>query len=783
MALAYRVNRPSGALWRDWLVLCVALLALVAWLTSSGALRRLDHLLQDTTAPLRALPAHPDIVLITIDDASVQAIGRWPWRRALHAHAIDQLHAQGARAIALDVLLAEADDDYPGDDLLLARAIERAGNVVLPVARRPLPGLGSVPDLPLEPLRHAAAQLGHVQVEVDEDGVTRRLFDREGPQNGPWPHLSSAVLCAAGQARPHCRGSAGAAQGSWVRAGLRTIAFGDAPRPFAQYSYVDLLKGRLPPQALHGKFVLVGATAVGLGDMFATPLAAQAGRIAGVQLLAHILNAELAQVRIRPAGAPLQLAFSLLPVAAALLTLLLLGPLAGLLSCMLLAVGVVLAATLPTPAWQTELAAAPALAGIALAYPLWSWRRLDVAARFLQRQMHELQQATPLAQLSPAPPARAADLLEQRITAVHQASGQLRALHRFISDSLLHLPLPTLVCDAAGRVLLANAASGQHLHQPADQLIGRQAAQLLADLRDAETGEALLPADLSGTPAPAPEREGRDSQGRHLLLLCQPHQMAGGERVLLLTLVDLSAIRAAQHQRDQALHFISHDIRAPAASILTLLEMRRALPGSLDGAQLLQRIERHARACLDLAQGFVQLAGAQSRTLQIEPFDLLESMRTVCDDAWETVQDRGLQLQLDCPQASAEVQGDRALVQRAIANVLGNALKFSPPGATVRCMVIPGAGGWCVRISDQGPGVAPQYRHQLFQAFGLHPQGMPRAGRLGVDVTGAGLGLAFVNAVMRRHGGSVRLIDHAGPGACFELCLPLVRTACPVDGM
>ncbi|SDM22408.1 sensor domain CHASE2-containing protein [Oryzisolibacter propanilivorax] len=771
MASACRVNRPSGALWRDWLVLCLALLALAAWLTSSGALRRLDHVLQDAAAPLRALPAHQDIVLVTIDDASVQAIGRWPWRRALHAHAIDQLHAQGARAIALDVLLAEADADYPADDLLLAHAIERAGNVVLPVAQRPLPGLGSVPDLPLEPLRRAAAQLGHVQVQVDEDGVTRRLFAFEGPAGGPWPHLSRAVLCAAGMARPGCRGHAGAAPGAWVRQDAQAIAFADAPRPFPQYSYVDVLKGRLPPQALRGKLVLVGATAVGLGDMFATPLAARAGRIAGVQLLAHSLNAELARGHVQPAGPALQWLFSLLPVAAALLALLLLGPLAGLLACALLATGVALVATLLAPAGQLELAAAPALAAIALAYPLWSWRRLEAAARFLQRQMHELRQDTPLAPLVPAVPRGVpGDLLEQRIAAVREASGQLRQLHRFISDSLQHLPLPTLVCNATGQVLLANAAAGQHLGQPTGQLAGLPVARLLADLHDPASGQPLLAPDLACGALPPPEQEGRDGQGRDLLLLCQPHHVAGSERLLILTLVDLTAIRAAQHQRDQALHFISHDIRAPAASILTLLEMRRSFPGSVDESQLLQRIERHARSCLDLAQGFVQLASAQLQQLQVESFDLLDCVQAACDDAWETVQERGLQLRLECALPSAPVQGDRALVLRALGNVLGNALKFSPPGGHVCCSILAGPVCWYVRISDEGPGVAPQRRQQLFQAFGPHVQAAP--GLAGTGVAGAGLGLAFVDAVMRRHGGSVRLLDQPGTGACFELCLP-----------
>lgn len=754
---------------REWLLLTLALLALVAWLADSGALRRLDHVAHDAAMRLHMLPASQDIVIIAIDDASIAAIGRWPWRRALHAQAITHMAAQAPRAIALDVLFGEPDADYPGDDLLLERAIERAGNVVLPVAQRGGHAAGGLVDAPLPALRQAAAQLGHVKVHVDADGAVRHFFAREGPQAAPWPHVSVAMLCAAGQAHADCRGSAAPAAGSWTAQGLQGLVFTAGQPAFVQHSYVDLLKGRLDAQALRGKYVLVGATAVGLGDMFAAPAATQGGRMSGVELLAHALHAELAGARLQPASQGANLLFSLVPVATALLGLRLLGPLAGLMGCALLALASLLLATLAAPMLGWELATAPALVGIALAYPLWSWRRLSAAAHFLQLEMQALQRQMPLATQGDLPPS--GDALERRILAVETASSRLRRLHHFVSESLQHLPLPTLICDGAGQVLLANSSAAQHLGQIEPALVGQTADRLLGSLHDPQTGEALLePRTLADSTMPL-RCEGRDTSGRDMLLLCQPHHLDDAA-LWLITLVDLSAIRQAQRQRDQALHFISHDIRAPAASILTLLEMQREFAGQLSHEQLLARIERHAQAALNMAQGFVQLASAQADNYQCAAFDLAAVLHEAVDEAWEAAQERQVQLAVSCVDGEAQMEGDRSLIQRAIGNVLGNALKFSPAGATVHCSLRSHPTGWRLDISDEGPGIAPELQTDIFKPFksdmGLQ---QTRAGRVG----SAGLGLAFVDTVVRRHGGSIQLDSKPGQGACFSLLLPATR--------
>lgn len=750
---------------REWVMLSLAVLCLVAWLCASGALRRIDHLVQDAGMRLHALPANPDIVIVAIDDRSIDTIGRWPWRRALHARLIDEISAQSPRALGLDILFGEEDADYPGDDLLLARALERNGHAVLPVARRDL-GTHSAADAPLPLLRRATAQLGHVQVQVDADGVARSLYQAEGPRDAPWPHFSTAMLCAAGQALPGCRGNLAPASGPWTRQDLHILRFARGQPAFTTYSYIDVLKGQLPADALRNKYVLVGASSTGLGDMFAAPMATQAERIPGVEMIAHALNAELAQSRIRPAPMGWDMGFNLAPTVLALLAIVSLGPLAGLMACTSLFLGTLVIVAFAPALWGWQLSAAPALVGVAMVYPLWSWRRLSAAAYFLQLEMRELREAglSPLP-LDPPRPLLRGDMLEQRIHAVEDAARRLRRLHHFVSDSLQHLPSPTFVCDARGNVTLANEAA-QRYAQAQRPLQGQAIGHILSGLvQPHDDTVPLLPRDGDPMRAIPPQQEGRDAQGRHMLMLCKPFTQ-DGNTTWLITLVDLTDMRRAQQQRDQALHFISHDIRAPIASILTLLEMHREFPEQLPQPELLARLGRYAQSSLAMAQGFVQLAGAQAQVYQNAPFDLAAALEETVDGAWATAREHGVKVHIAALPEAAPCHGDRSLICRAIANVLGNAIKFSPSGSTVRCALTSDGAYWVVSVHDQGPGIAPELQGNLFQPFKrLHEGSHP-------GVSGIGLGLALVRTVVQRHGGRVQVNSGNGTGAEFQLLFP-----------
>ena len=757
----------------EWGLLGILLLVLIAALGQWQTTVRLDRLVQDATMRLQYRPPHPDIVLVTIDEQSIEAIGRWPWRRALHAELLNQISRHRPAAIGLDILFTEEDKQYPLDDALLVQALRQHAPVVLPIAMQTI-GTREQALNPIPEMAAAASQLGHVHLNIDTDGITRSVFLREGMPERLWAAFGVAMLAAAGdpggilRSRPALLDPRGETPDTpqWQRENHSIISFAGEPEHFPRLSYIDVLRGNIPAGALEGKLVLVGATAAGIGDVFATPAAGSQRLMPGIEVNANVLDGLLQQKNVTAASPLSNQFFNLSAVLAGLLGLLWLGPLGALLLIALLMAGLVGATGMAPLTMGVQLQPGPGLVGLALMYPLWSWRRLNAAADYLGTELARLAQEP-----SPLPSSRqtqdAGDFLDRRIDAMELASTQLTELQNFISASLQQLPDPTLVLDTRGEILLANTAAARYFGTTSSQdLRALSVAQLLRDVLAVGTGEPVVTSALLEKQN-AIQAEAEDYQGHTLLLKCVPFQNAASVHTgWLLTLVDLTDSRETRSQRDQALRFISHDIRAPQASILTLMELHRTHPGMMSEDELIQRVERQARSALELAESFIYLTHAQAHQYTMEGVDLAILLDEAMDDAWALANERRLQLaRLPGPDA-APCMADPVLIRRAIANVLNNAIKFAPTGSTVSCGIQARDTSWGLFVHDDGPGIDKDKQAQLFQPFQrLHGQSHPQ-------IKGIGLGLTFVHTVLLRHGGQVLIDSDRGMGCTFTLVLP-----------
>ena len=201
-------------------------------------------------------------------------------------------------------------------------------------------------------------------------------------------------------------------------------------------------------------------------------------------------------------------------------------------------------------------------------------------------------------------------------------------------------------------------------------------------------------------------------------------------------------------------------------SILTLLEMQRNSIEPPQGDELLKRIEKYAQASLSMAESFVRLASAQSHEYRVAPLDLASVLQDAVDDAWTQASNQEVSVTILQIPHSAPCVGDRPLLARAMANVLNNAIKYSPAQGTVGCSLYARGSNWVISIHDEGPGIDPAQQDRLFKPFSrLHDQTHP-------NISGVGLGLALVHTVVKRHGGSLELESAVGQGAEFRLVLP-----------
>ena len=731
---------PGAALRLEWGLTALVILALTASLSLSGALHRLDAILYDGL--VRAMPrtASDQVVIVAIDDPSLAEVGPWPWPRARHAELIDRLAAAQPRVIAYDILFPEPSAD-PADDAALARALQRFDRAVLPVhLETPGPdGADHLLRLPAPGLAEAAAGLGHVNLNVDPDGVVRRVRLAETLDGRPLPHLSSVAVSVA-EGAPSAPPSAGPV--SRLKRGQATlIPFAGPSGHVATFSAAQVLRGEAPTDLLRGRYVLIGVSASGVGDRYPTPTTSATTLMPGVEIIAHALAGQLEGRFIRPLPPWAALLFSLTPVIALLAALRRLAPRRTLLLGLGLA-ALTLAASLGLLAALRVFAPPSAgLAGLGLLLPLWAWRRLAATSRYLDEELARFAR-TP--DLLPPPQGPMGDVVSSQIDALKAAIARAETLRELTTTTLQSLPDPAFVLDNEGGVTFANAAGHELFPDP----IGARFQPLLNGWRDAPQDD----------PSVAPEMiapDGRRFQTARVDLNGEDTRTA-----TVVRLVDVTSLRAAAAQRERVLQFLTHDLRSPQISILALLQTGGGLPD----ASTTDRISAYAEQTLALAESYVSLARAEAGELSLEPLDLGDLLTQTVDDLWPQARSRDVVIRCDnLPEAP--VLGDRALLGRAIDNLIGNALRHSPPGASIDTHILATDDGFTVEIADRGPGLSPEALERIFSPF---RRGETESGA----ASGAGLGLALVSEVARRHRGAAFAAQRPDGGAIFSLRLP-----------
>lgn len=182
---------------REWWLVSLCLMGLTAAACWWHWTWHLDQAVYDAAQSTWQRQPAPDIVIVSIDDASLQAIGRWPWKRSIHARVLQQIQAASPKSVMLDLLLSEPDAD-PQQDALLANAMRQLDKVILPVSHA-LDGTGQGHELRPIPLYQDAAHLAHADAAIDVDGTLRRAYLWAGTRAHRYPHPALAMLQTAGE--------------------------------------------------------------------------------------------------------------------------------------------------------------------------------------------------------------------------------------------------------------------------------------------------------------------------------------------------------------------------------------------------------------------------------------------------------------------------------------------------------------------------------------------------------------------------------------------------------
>ena len=227
-------------------------------------------------------------------------------------------------------------------------------------------------------------------------------------------------------------------------------------------------------------------------------------------------------------------------------------------------------------------------------------------------------------------------------------------------------------------------------------------------------------------------------------------------------------------QKNVLLGMAAHDLRSPLSVIRTYASFLKedAEDGTAEERRTFaETIERTSRFMVDLIDDTLDLSAIESGKLVLhrEPVDLEALVRAQVSLQGVIGAPKGVTFACEARGDIPPLNADGPKLEQVLANLLGNAAKFSPPGSAVRVTVGREGGEALVAVADQGPGMTPEDLAKLFQPFGK-TMVKPTAGE-----KSTGLGLAIARRIIRGHGGDIAVESVPGEGTTFTVRLPLVK--------
>ena len=334
--------------------------------------------------------------------------------------------------------------------------------------------------------------------------------------------------------------------------------------------------------------------------------------------------------------------------------------------------------------------------------------------------------------------------------------------HELLDGAFESFPGAVVVADDRWCIVLANAGCHELLGHDPRQLVGQPVSLLVPSLSAAEgpRGVELAAVRADGTLLPA-----------DVTLVPLPHDGGSFWLVVVRDLFEPHGLRQqAGDLRQDLIATVSHELRTPLTSIIGYTELLQDLPDhdvSPAARRLVGVVERNAARELRLVDDLLTLAflGKDQMPVALGPIDLVAIVRGSVEAGRTSARRRALVLEVH-DAGVALVRGDAQRLGQVVDNLLGNAVKFTPPGGRIDLCVRDDGDAALLEVADTGSGVPEADLERIFDRL------YRTADAVRDQVPGAGLGLAIVRAIMDAHGGQVEARSTPGSGTVVRVRVP-----------
>jgi NtrC-family two-component system sensor histidine kinase KinB len=327
------------------------------------------------------------------------------------------------------------------------------------------------------------------------------------------------------------------------------------------------------------------------------------------------------------------------------------------------------------------------------------------------------------------------------------------------------------IFDSEGRLLDANRKACEVLERDKSSLVGSDVGSLAAALRGEfdnarpcwQAGdEVVFEIDLPV------------ASGRVVPIEFQTKRIDyGGSGSIQWSGRDTSARRELEQLRQDLTNMLVHDMRGPMGNLMSAI---RTIPMVMEQAtedspmfKLLDIALRSGQQMQDLIDSMLDVSRLEQRRVPLSrtqrPVSSL--LQAVEDQLGPVAQARQIELDFEAEGHPSLLWIDQDMIRRVLTNLVSNAVKYSPRRGRIRLAVLEQEGHVQFSVSDQGPGIPPQYHQSIFEKFArVEYEGAPK---------GVGLGLAFCRLAVEAHGGRIWVESTPGQGSTFSFRLPILE--------
>ena len=341
---------------------------------------------------------------------------------------------------------------------------------------------------------------------------------------------------------------------------------------------------------------------------------------------------------------------------------------------------------------------------------------------------------------------------------IHDTSSAIQALRQLDTFGLA-----AMICDQLGIIQLLNPAASGLFRQEASKLEGQS-------IKAMEAFHALVPLLESETPHISPQR---------MILFDEMYCLVRMQRIgrvgFIFTFEDITEFKRREDQQSLALDMVAHDLKAPLSSIKGFTDLV-AGSGELNDKQgrFLKRIMSAVSSMDALVRDLLDIRWLDTdEPLKFESVRLAYLLERALETLSNHAEKRDITIETSLDDTLPEVQADSRRVERVFANLINNAIKYTPIGGKVMISLASDGEMQVIEVADTGIGIPENYLPHIFKRF----YRVPRENEVNEKIDGTGLGLAIVKIVVDRHHGDVSVFSEVGKGSVFTVRLPVSQNS------